>query len=314
MVHVTMRGLEMRFSLEQLQVFVAAVQAGSFSAAARRLGRTQSTVSAAISNLEADLGVELFDRSSRIPALTAAGHKLLLRAEGILERCYALEGSADSLAEQAEPALTLAIEVPYGSLIPALKAFDEAFPFVDLLIRHPVHGDVSEMVHKGEADLGIAFSQPGYPPALAFQQLGKLIMAHVCHARHPLAQLQTCPFAALHAHRRLAFFGHAQKLPSSEYLRAAQVWQAESYLALVEMVRGGLGWATLPRQLVQRELDSGELIELQLEAYPHTDWLVGVDLLWHQKRRPGRAAQWLRDCLRRTKVYELDRRGMPTTL
>jgi len=82
----------------------------------------------------------------------------------------------------------------------------------------------------------------------------------------------------------------------------------------VEMVRGGLGWATLPRQLVQRELDSGELIELQLEAYPHTDWLVGVDLLWHQKRRPGRAAQWLRDCLRQTKVYELDRRGMPTTL
>ncbi|UVL76560.1 LysR family transcriptional regulator [Pseudomonas putida] len=147
----------MRFSLEQLQVFVAAVQAGSFSAAARRLGRTQSTVSAAISNLEADLGVELFDRSSRVPALTAAGHKLLLRAEGILERCYALEGSADSLAEQAEPSLTLAIEVPYGSLIPALKAFDEAFPFVDLLIRHPVHGDVSEMVHKGEADLGSLF-------------------------------------------------------------------------------------------------------------------------------------------------------------
>ena len=98
----------MRFSLEQLQVFVSAVQAGSFSAAARRLGRTQSTVSAAISNLETDLGVQLFDRSSRIPALTAAGHKLLLRAEGILERCYALEGSADSLAGQVEAALTLA--------------------------------------------------------------------------------------------------------------------------------------------------------------------------------------------------------------
>ncbi|MBC3414358.1 LysR family transcriptional regulator, partial [Pseudomonas sp. SWRI51] len=91
-------------------------------------GRTQSTVSAAISNLETDLGVELFDRSSRIPALTAVGHKLLLRAEGILERCYALEGSADNLAQQAEPALTLAIEVPYGSLIPVFKTFDQAFP------------------------------------------------------------------------------------------------------------------------------------------------------------------------------------------
>lgn len=304
----------MRFSLEQLQVFVAAVQAGSFSAAARRLGRTQSTISAAIGNLEADLGVELFDRSSRIPALTAAGHKLLLQAEAVLERCYALEGSADSLAEQVEPSLTLAIEVPYGSLIPVLREFDEAFPHVDLLIRHPLHGDVSEMVLKGEASIGVAFSQPHYPQELEFQQLGKLIMAHVCHAGYALAQSERVGFADLHAHRRLAYVAHAHKLPSSEYLRAGQVWQAESYLALVEMVRAGLGWATLPRQLIQRELASGELVELQLEAYPHTDWLVGVDLLWQRRRRPGRAERWLRECLQRSKVFELDRRGVPTTL
>ena len=93
----------MRFSLDQLQVFVAVVQAGSFSAAARRLGRTQSTVSAAIANLEADLGVELFDRSTRIPGLTAAGQKLQLEAEAVLERCLALQGHADSLAGKPNP-------------------------------------------------------------------------------------------------------------------------------------------------------------------------------------------------------------------
>ncbi|MFF7107939.1 LysR family transcriptional regulator [Pseudomonas sichuanensis] len=304
----------MRFSLEQLQVFVAAVQAGSFSAAARRLGRTQSTVSAAIANLETDLGVELFDRSTRVPSLTPVGHKLLLQAEAVLERCLALEGSADSLAEQVEPSLTLAIEVPYAPLIPMLREFDQAFPYVDLLIRHPMHGDVSEMVLKGHADIGVAFSQPQYAQELEFQQLGKLIMAHVCQAGFPLTQLEQVSFADLHAHRRLAFYAHAQKLPSSEYLRAAQVWQAESYLALVEMVRAGLGWATLPRQLVQRELAAGELVELQLQAYPHTDWLVGVDLLWHRRRRQGKAERWLRECLRRSKVFELDQRGVPTTL
>lgn len=304
----------MRFSLEQLQVFVAAVQAGSFSAAARRLGRTQSTVSAAIANLETDLGVELFDRSTRVPSLTPVGHKLLLQAEAVLERCLALEGSADSLAEQVEPSLTLAIEVPYAPLIPMLREFDQAFPYVDLLIRHPMHGDVSEMVLKGHADIGVAFSQPQYAQELEFQQLGKLIMAHVCQAGFPLAQLEQVSFADLHAHRRLAFYAHEQKLPSSEYLRAAQVWQAESYLALVEMVRAGLGWATLPRQLVQRELAAGELVELQLQAYPHTDWLVGVDLLWHRRRRQGKAERWLRECLRRSKVFEFDQRGVPTTL
>ncbi|MGH8463342.1 MAG: helix-turn-helix domain-containing protein, partial [Pseudomonas sp.] len=60
----------MRYSPEALHAFVEAVALGSFSAAARKLRKSQSTVSAAIANLEADLGVSLFDRQSRQPVLT----------------------------------------------------------------------------------------------------------------------------------------------------------------------------------------------------------------------------------------------------
>ncbi|MDE1169043.1 MAG: LysR family transcriptional regulator [Pseudomonas sp.] len=303
----------MRFSFDQLQLFVMAVKVGSFSAAARSLGKTQSTVSAGIANLEADLGVELFDRTSRLPTLTAAGRTLLIEAEAVLERCLALQGHADSLAQHTEASLTLAIEVPYTQLMPVLSEFAEVFPYVDLVVRHPVHGDVSELVMKGEADLGLAFSQPNYPQALDFVQMGKLIMAHVTHPDHPLARQAQVSFADLHAHRRLAFSAHADKLPSSEYLRSTQLWRAESYLALVAMVRAGLGWATLPHQLVQRELAAGELVELQLQAYPHTDWLVGVDLLWARDGHPGTAARWLRERFTQAKVFELNRFGQATT-
>ncbi|WP_432430824.1 LysR substrate-binding domain-containing protein, partial [Salmonella enterica] len=92
-----------------------------------------------------------------------------------------------------------------------LREFDAAFPFVDLLIRHPVHGDVSELVLKGEADLGVAFSQPEYPQELAFQQLGKLLMAPVCHARFALAQRARLGFAGLPAHRRVGCGGRAPR-------------------------------------------------------------------------------------------------------
>lgn len=303
----------MRFSLDQLQMFVQAVQSGSFSAAARKLGKTQSTVSVAIGNLETDLGVELFDRSARTPVLTAAGQKMLLQAEAVMERCLTLQAHADCLSEVVEPRLSLVIETPYGPLIPVLHEFEQAFPYVDLMIRHPLSGDASELVARGEAVLGVAFSQPGYPQELEFQQLGKLIMLHVCHPQHPLAHLDTVTFDDLHVHRRLAFSAHAEKLPSSEYLRATQLWQAENYLALLEMVRAGLGWATLPRQLIQRELASGELVELQLGAYPHTDWLVGVDLLWARQRVMGKAERWLKERLLKHKVYEVDRRGQSTT-
>ncbi|MGH8381506.1 LysR family transcriptional regulator [Pseudomonas sp.] len=304
----------MKFSLDQLHMFIQAVQSGSFSAAARKLGKTQSTISVAIANLETDLGVELFDRSSRSPVLTVAGQKMLLQAEAVLERCLTLEAHADCLSEVVEPSLSIAIETPYSTVTPVLREFEQEFPYVDLIIRHPVYGDVSELVAKGEAVLGIAFSQPGYAKGLEFQQLGKLIMLHVCHPQHPLAQLETVTFDDLHVYRRLAFSAHADKLTSSEYLRSTQLWQAESYLALLELVCAGLGWATLPRQLIQRELNNGELIELQISAYPNTDWQIGVDLLWSRQRRMGKAERWLKERLQRNKVFELDRKGHPTTL
>lgn len=62
----------MHYSPEALQAFVEAAALGSFSAAARKLRKSQSTVSTAIANLEADLALTLFDRSARQPVLTAA--------------------------------------------------------------------------------------------------------------------------------------------------------------------------------------------------------------------------------------------------
>lgn len=303
-----------RYSLEQLETFAAVARAGSFSAAGRLLGRTQSTVSAAIGNLEVDLGVTLFDRATKIPTLTEAGRRMLREATEVLDRCLVLDAHAQSLADDIEPRLTLAIEIPYNVLMPAFAAFAERFPFVDLDVRHPLDGDVSALVLTGEPQLGIAFAQPGYARELDFVQMGKLVMVHVAARSHPLAALQqTVSFADLHRHRRLAFSAHSERLPTTEYLGATQCWRAESYLALLEMTRAGLGWTTLPRRLIQRELESGELVALQLDAYPHTDWLLGVDLIWNRTRPPGKAGARLRAELARFKVSETDSAGHPTT-
>ena len=70
----------MEYSFEQLEAFVASAEEGSFSAAARRLGKAQSAVSTAVSNLEIDFGVELFDRSGKLPVLSPAGETLLREA------------------------------------------------------------------------------------------------------------------------------------------------------------------------------------------------------------------------------------------
>lgn len=304
----------MRYSLDQLEMFTLVAKTGSFSAAARSLGKTQSTVSMAVANLEADLGLTLFDRSSKLPVLSAAGRKLLTEAELVLERCLDLEEHANDLGELTEPRLTVAFEVPYNTLTAPLADFAAQFPFVDLDIRHPGDGDVSALLLRGEAELGVTFALPAYPRDLGFAQLGKLILAHVAHRDHPLAQRRQVNFADLRAHRHLVFTAHNNKLPSTEYLDATRCWQAESYLALLELTRAGIGWTTLPRQIIRRELDAGELVELQLVAYPHTDWLVGVDLLWNKSRVLGKAGMWLKRRLQQHKVFEIDRNGNATTL
>jgi DNA-binding transcriptional LysR family regulator len=70
-------------SLDQLRTFIAAVDEGSFSAAARKLLRAQSVVSETVSNLEDQIGVPLFDRSGRYPRLTPEGVVLLADARNV---------------------------------------------------------------------------------------------------------------------------------------------------------------------------------------------------------------------------------------
>ena len=97
-------------SLDQLQMFINAADSGSFSAAARRLGKGQSAVSLGIANLEIDLGVELFDRATRKPQLTREGERLLGFARAVVQQALDLEIAASALMQGAETRIRLAVD------------------------------------------------------------------------------------------------------------------------------------------------------------------------------------------------------------
>src|SRR5712692_2480699 len=98
-------------SLDHLRIFIAAADEGSFSAGGRRLRRAQSVISQTLANLEAQLGVKLFDRSSRSPVLTSQG-----------------------LSDGLEPELSVVVDVafPLAQLTSAVAAFEEKFPVTPL--------------------------------------------------------------------------------------------------------------------------------------------------------------------------------------
>src|SRR5690606_9646484 len=102
------RRFSMAYTLDSLAAFVETCGSGSFSAAARRLGKSQSTISEAIANLEIDVGVALFDRSHRQPVLTEAGQALLAQAREVLAASERFGRTASQLSGGQEPRLTVA--------------------------------------------------------------------------------------------------------------------------------------------------------------------------------------------------------------
>ena len=97
-------------TLDQMRVFVAVSETGSFRAGAGRLSRVQSAVSHAIGTLETELGVALFDRSGHKPLLTAEGRALLADARAILLKVDAMRARARGLGEGIELGLSIVVD------------------------------------------------------------------------------------------------------------------------------------------------------------------------------------------------------------
>src|SRR3954452_21849327 len=100
-------------TLDQLRTFIAAAEQGSFSAAGRKLRRAQSVVSQTLGNLEAQLGVQLFDRRNRFPALTTERQRLLREARAVSASTAAFKAQARSISEALSPELSFVLGVMF---------------------------------------------------------------------------------------------------------------------------------------------------------------------------------------------------------
>lgn len=282
-------------TLDQLEAFIAAAECGSFSAAARHLGKVQSTVSTAVMNLELETNLELFDRTHRNPTLTPSGAALIDDAKNVLHSHYEFVAHAAALSSQPESHLCLAIEqsVWSASLVSVLKEFEDRFPYITLELLDPGTSDVGELVRKDRADFGLMIAQETAPTGFNYQGIGHSPMLAVCSPEHSLVKHQPVKQSHLRRHRQL--IAHSRSEHDTTYKRrkhSARVWLLESPHVTVELVARGLGWAILSQAVVADKLSKGELVSLQL-AFEKTDILQGIDVVWSQTRQLGAAGNWM---------------------
>lgn len=284
----------MRFSIEQLHAFVVSAEQGSFSAAARHLGKAQSVVSAAISNLEADLNLSLFDRSTRSPRLTNHGEVLLVRAKRILNECGTFLSAADAYQMGLEEKITLVIEsmAMTHSVAEALAQFEQAYPLVEIEILHVHEGEILDFIRQGRAQLAIMQQLEFlYPGEIEVHGLGLLEFWCVTGMKHPLSNQKQVTWQMLESHRQFLIAGrYGQDTP--RWRVSDQVWRTESAYSTIPLLQRGLGWASLPAQLVSDFVDAKQLKRLDL-AFESQPWKQGIDIIWSTQHPQGAATQTL---------------------
>jgi DNA-binding transcriptional LysR family regulator len=183
--------------LRQLEAFVAVAHAGSFTAAAERLGVVQPAVSQAVRRLEDELGLTLFERTSRRVTATAAGEAFLPHAEAVLGRLAEARRAAAALAAGEAGAVRLAATGGGAAMVRRLQqALRERHPDLRIELVRVQPKPKLQAVLDGDLDAALMRSAPR-TPGIDFVLLATQPAVAVVAADHPLAPLGHVTLARL---------------------------------------------------------------------------------------------------------------------
>ena len=289
-------------SLDQLRTFIAAADEGSFSAAGRRLNRAQSVVSQTLANLEAQLGVSLFDRAGRLPVLTPAGKVLLPEARVVAGGMDLFKAQARGLAGGLEPELSVVIDVmfPIKALTCAVVDFQAEFPSTPLRLYVEALGAVIALVTEGRAAIGVVGSLPLIPAHFTRERLLAITMHNVAAPGHPLAAFKgPIPTRVLAEHTQLVLTDRSELSKGRDFnVLSQKTWRLADLGAKHAFLLAGLGWGGMPFEAIEADMAAGRLVELEIEDSPSAQAVMPLSAVYPTDAPPGPAGRWLIDRLK----------------
>src|SRR2546426_1356039 len=302
-------------SLDQLRTFIAAADEGSFSAGGRRLRRAQSVVSQTLANLETQLGVKLFDRSSRSPVLTKQGVALLAEARAVVSGMDVFKARAKGLSAGLEPELCVVVDAvfPLGQLTDAVTAFQAKFPATPLRLYVEALGAVLQPVIEGRCAFGVMGSLPTAPAQLTREHLLNVGWAFVVSPTHPLASLKApIPARVLAQHRQLVLTDRSALSHGKDFGGfSANTWRLADLGAKHAFLRAGLGWGGMPVSAIETDLAKGSLVRIRLEDVSNANLVMAMSAVFRTDTPPGPAGRWLIERLKSNTGPAKERRSAP---
>jgi DNA-binding transcriptional LysR family regulator len=295
----------MALSSDNVLVFIAVLDHGSFSAAARALGRVPSAVSMTIAQLEAELDLQLFERSTREVRPTEVARALEPEARQLASQLRQLQTHALNLHQGLERCLTLAIapELLSAPWSPPLARLAEEFPSLDVDVVSAPQASVLRMLHEQEVDLALIFERVGSDEREAFQEFASEVLVAVVAPEHPIAgeRQGRVRLEELIGYRQVAVSSREAGGADPRVLLGRKLWRTDSHLATLSLVQAGLGWAYLPQRLVEPLLASGALLKIVFENISN-EIRLWVDVVWLKDRALGLGAQRFIQLMRESRL------------
>lgn len=291
-------------TLDQMRTFATVARAGSFRAGAEQLHRVQSAVSVTIANLEAQLGVALFDRSGYRPKLTPAGEALLEDVRAVLARVDALKARALDLERGVELKLAVAFDTlfPVGIAATALRRMHDRYPSVAVRVEYTSLGGTFEALQSRRCAVAVAvFDEIEERYARRF--LDRLTTLAVVAPTHPLARLARRRGAdlerAITEHLQIVVEDPSALTAGRDFhVISSNTWRTTDMHSKLALICAGVGWGTLPQWLVQRDLDEGRLVRLPARRLGVAGEIVYDAYFCHLRDESlGLAGRWLGECL-----------------
>lgn len=253
-------------TIHQLQCFDAVVREGSFQAAAHKIRRAQPSVSAAIKNLETQLGLTLLDRSGYRVALTEAGRSFHERARLFLHDLDALKNHATQLAmgEESELRVVIGDLCPLPQTLALLRRFFDGCPGTRLHLHFEAIAGPWERLFDGDADL-ILHHIDKSDPRFEFMDLFRVRVMPVVapgFLRFPVSRSITPEMMRDYVQCVIRDTTRHSQPRDYFLIEGARIWTVSDQLMKRELILQGMGWGHMPKYLIEKDLQKKRLLDM----------------------------------------------------
>lgn len=293
----------MNLNQEQLNIFKTVMTLGSFSAAARELGKVPSAISMSIANLEVDLNLQLFERIGREPKPTPQAVILFEKTQQLLVEMNQWKQHAFALSEGLESSLNIVVvsELLHTQWTEYIAILEKQFPNLQINIISAPQEDALNMLFNQSVQLAFMFEREVLQNSEQFVEVKRELLIPVISHQHPLAHLDQVSFEQIRQHRQIVVASRDKSI-KPELLFSKQYWRTDNHHSASMIILENLAWGVLPFQM----FEENPLLKEKLKVLKLSDFTPKfeyyVDLVWSRESQLGSAARFLINHIRNQRI------------